>query len=185
MGRRDQVLAAAVKLLAESSGRQFTHRAVDAAAGVPVGTTSNFFRTRRELMWNTYDHVAARMAEYSRPLVKDTPSDARALSDQLGAFLRVAWEERRDEIVAQCALTFESMHDDELADRMTVVADGWLDRLTGILHGLGAADARTGARMLSTYLLALLFSQLAAPDPEFDPARSIEPLVLGLTTHDR
>ena len=37
-------------MLAESGSRGLTHRAVDALAGIPPGSTSNLFRTRRELV---------------------------------------------------------------------------------------------------------------------------------------
>ena len=37
-------------MLAESGSRGLAHRAVDALAGIPPGSTSNLFRTRRELV---------------------------------------------------------------------------------------------------------------------------------------
>ncbi|MFJ1591794.1 TetR/AcrR family transcriptional regulator [Kitasatospora albolonga] len=44
--RRDRLRDAAVAVLAEEGGRGLTHRAVDRAAGVPDGTTKNYFPTR-------------------------------------------------------------------------------------------------------------------------------------------
>ncbi len=68
--RRDQLRDAAIEVLAEAGGRGLTHRAVDAAAGVPLGTTKNYFPTRDALL----GAVAERCAE-----------QYRAIAAQLGA----------------------------------------------------------------------------------------------------
>ena len=43
--RRTQILDAAVDILADIGVGGVTHRQVDARAGLPPGTTSNYFRT--------------------------------------------------------------------------------------------------------------------------------------------
>ncbi|WP_327261063.1 TetR family transcriptional regulator [Streptomyces sp. NBC_01232] len=48
--RRDRLRDAAIAVLAEAGGRGLTHRAVDAAAGVPTGTAKNYFPTRDALL---------------------------------------------------------------------------------------------------------------------------------------
>lgn len=50
MGRREEVSDAAVTVVASTGLKGLTHRAVDEAAGVPAGTTSNYFRTREALV---------------------------------------------------------------------------------------------------------------------------------------
>ncbi|MFI9331427.1 TetR/AcrR family transcriptional regulator [Kitasatospora sp. NPDC052868] len=44
--RRNLLGDAAIEVLADAGGRGLTHRAVDAAAGVPPGTAKNYFPTR-------------------------------------------------------------------------------------------------------------------------------------------
>ncbi|WP_326771081.1 TetR/AcrR family transcriptional regulator (plasmid) [Streptomyces sp. NBC_01591] len=44
--RRERLSDAAIGVLADAGGRGLTHRAVDAAAEVPPGTTKNYFPTR-------------------------------------------------------------------------------------------------------------------------------------------
>ena len=56
MNRQEALLDAAIRVLGSGGPRQLTHRAVDAEAGVPVGSTSNYFRTREALV----DAVVAR-----------------------------------------------------------------------------------------------------------------------------
>ncbi|MDA5284976.1 TetR/AcrR family transcriptional regulator [Streptomyces sp. Isolate_45] len=48
--RRDKLRDAAVAVLGGAGGRGLTHRAVDAAADVPPGTTKNYFPTRDALL---------------------------------------------------------------------------------------------------------------------------------------
>src|ERR1700742_1194044 len=48
--RRALVADAAIAVLAESGAGGLTHRAVDVAAQLPDGTTSNYFRTRVALL---------------------------------------------------------------------------------------------------------------------------------------
>lgn len=48
--RRDRLADAAMLILARDGTRGLTHRAVDAEAGEPPGTTSRYFRTRQALL---------------------------------------------------------------------------------------------------------------------------------------
>ena len=49
---------AAIAVLADHGGRGLTHRAVDQAAGLPPGTTSNYARTREALLTLALTRVA-------------------------------------------------------------------------------------------------------------------------------
>ncbi|NRQ39657.1 TetR family transcriptional regulator [Nonomuraea sp. NN258] len=48
--RRAVLADVAIELVATQGIRALTHRAVDAAAGMPIGTTSAYFRTRKALL---------------------------------------------------------------------------------------------------------------------------------------
>jgi len=50
MGRRDDLVDAALQVLAQGGLKGLTHRAVDAEAGLPSGSTANIFRTRDSLV---------------------------------------------------------------------------------------------------------------------------------------
>jgi hypothetical protein len=56
--RSRQVSDAAIAVLAEHGARGLTHRAVDQAAGLPPGTTSNYARTRSALLALTLARIA-------------------------------------------------------------------------------------------------------------------------------
>lgn len=59
VARRTALLDAAIDVLAEEGARGLTYRAVDAKAGVPAGTASNYFANRDDLM----SEVAIRVTE--------------------------------------------------------------------------------------------------------------------------
>ena len=60
-GRRTALLDAAVEVLAGEGARGLTFRAVDAAAGVPTGTASNYFAGRDDLLRQVGDHIYVRL----------------------------------------------------------------------------------------------------------------------------
>lgn len=60
--RRAEMLDAAIEVLAAQGARGLTFRAVDAAASVPSGTTSNYFTSRDELLTQAGGRVYQRLA---------------------------------------------------------------------------------------------------------------------------
>lgn len=74
--RRSTLADAGIRVLAEEGARGLTHRAVDAAAGTPRGTASNYFPTRGDLISALVDRIAERLA----PEPEATP----ALADRRG-----------------------------------------------------------------------------------------------------
>jgi DNA-binding transcriptional regulator YbjK len=89
--RRSELADAAVTLFAREGFKGLTHRGVDVVAGVPLGTTSNYWRTRESLV----DAVVARFEERDLALLAggggeppSTPDGlARALAATLAAFV--------------------------------------------------------------------------------------------------
>ncbi len=60
--RRAGLADAALRVLAREGTRGLTHRAVDAEAGAPVGTASNYFRNRPALISAIADRLTIRLA---------------------------------------------------------------------------------------------------------------------------
>ncbi|MFC3891908.1 TetR/AcrR family transcriptional regulator [Lentzea rhizosphaerae] len=59
--RRNALLDAAIDVLAEEGARGLTYRAIDAKAGVPAGTASNYFASREDLMSEVAIRVTQRL----------------------------------------------------------------------------------------------------------------------------
>ncbi|MFF4189127.1 TetR/AcrR family transcriptional regulator [Streptomyces sp. NPDC001691] len=60
--RRTALVDAAIEVLAREGARGLTFRAVDAQAGVPSGTSSNYFASRDDLFTQAGRHIHVRMA---------------------------------------------------------------------------------------------------------------------------
>src|SRR6188472_4390843 len=67
-GTRERALEAAVELLGVEGVRALTHVRVDQRAGLPTGSTSNWFRTRRALLVGVIDWIVERELEELDPL---------------------------------------------------------------------------------------------------------------------
>lgn len=59
--RRSALADAGIRVLADEGARGLTHRAVDATAGAPRGTASNYFPTRDDLISALVDRIGERL----------------------------------------------------------------------------------------------------------------------------
>ncbi|MET9496311.1 TetR family transcriptional regulator [Streptomyces sp. NPDC006552] len=76
--RRTALLDAAIEVLAREGSRGLTLRAVDAQAGLPIGTCSNYFRNRDELLLQ----IAGRTHERITPDPDQVTQTMRAKPDR-------------------------------------------------------------------------------------------------------
>jgi AcrR family transcriptional regulator len=84
--RRRLLADTGLGVLAREGSRGLTHRAIDRAADVPGGTTSNYFRTRDALVRGLVDRIGERLAPTPQDLerrAREEPS-----RDQFAGYLR-------------------------------------------------------------------------------------------------
>ncbi|MFI5491905.1 TetR/AcrR family transcriptional regulator [Actinoplanes sp. NPDC051859] len=84
--RRRALTDAGLRVLALCGARGLTHRAVDAEAGVPTGTASNYFRTRDALLGALGERIMERFAP--DPAVLDVLSQRTPSRDLFVDYLR-------------------------------------------------------------------------------------------------
>jgi AcrR family transcriptional regulator len=170
---RPQLLAdAAIGLIAGSGIRALTHRAVDAAAEVPAGTTSYHFRTRRELLRGVLLRIARinseRLARLpgTPPDVTDPPptragrlAEADQMATRVAVFIDGQIGEHRDRTLARMACEIEVASDPEL--REILHAGGIFHLLAiGVVTRLGAIDPTRSAGGLIALLDGLQYDRL-------------------------
>ncbi|MDH6466022.1 DNA-binding transcriptional regulator YbjK [Micromonospora sp. A200] len=68
--RRTALADAGLRVLAATGARGLTHRAVDAEAGVPLGTASNYFRSRDAMLGALGERIMERFAPDERTLAE-------------------------------------------------------------------------------------------------------------------
>src|SRR5690349_24747847 len=116
--RRDVLLDAAIGLVGVRGLTALTHRAVDTAAGVPTGTTSNYWRTRQALLDALVDRVVTRERDRWEQLTRATfPSTASELAGTLAVLAKVATGPDRALVLARYALLIEAAQHHDIRPR--------------------------------------------------------------------
>lgn len=84
--RRVDVTDAALRILGRDGSRALTHRAVDALAALPQGTTANYFPTRASLLLAMAQRIFVRLTpDASRLATQELLPAAEALPEYVGA----------------------------------------------------------------------------------------------------
>ncbi|MBB5806418.1 DNA-binding transcriptional regulator YbjK [Saccharothrix ecbatanensis] len=178
MTKQQQVLDAAIRVLGSGGMRQLTHRAVDTAAGLPQGSTSNHFRTRDALITGVLDRLLERETELWGSLAGDvTTPDAfartvGALVERLAADPAVT--------LARHALFVEVAQRPELrpeVDRAHREIAGWA---VPLIAGLGSTDPRADLAVVLALVDGLLANHLANPREDFDPTAVVRRVLRGI-----
>lgn len=148
-GRRRELLAAALHVVADDGLRGLTHRAVDRRAGLPEGTCSAYLRTKQVLLLALAEHVAATLAadvdRLAGELADCDDQEELAVAHTLALFER--WLEERDLVLAKLELSLEAPRNPAVAEvlstgrsRLVAVVEGMLSR-GGKPHTLARSEA--------------------------------------------
>lgn len=160
--RADLIADTALALLAERGMRGLTHRAVDEAAGLPQGSTSNLARTRQALLELTVRRLADREA---RVLALEEMPDPRggrdALVDGLALATHRALTRNRELTLARYELALEATRRPELRAYFDAAGARFRDQLTGLVTAMGSTDPARHVLSLVAWADGLMFSCVA------------------------
>ncbi|MFE7615337.1 TetR/AcrR family transcriptional regulator [Streptomyces sp. NPDC057496] len=161
--RRTALADAAIEVLADEGMRGLTHRAVDRAAGLPPGTTSAYFRTRRALLTGLVRRLVERDQEELREAGERTPMPRTPgeLADGLAAFVaeRLAGEGRRRSL-ARYACAVESVRHPELREILVPRRNAAREIVREFLDARGVADSEGRTLTLLACVDGLVFDRL-------------------------
>ncbi|MEL7977041.1 TetR family transcriptional regulator [Isoptericola sp. F-RaC21] len=160
---RRRALDAAVDLLGTEGLRALTHGRVDERAGLPRGSTSNYFRTRAALLVGVADELAAR--DLAALSAAPEPRNPDELVDVLCAALRQATGPDRTATAARLVLFLEASHDADLRARASQGRDALLDWGERIASRLGAPAPRAAIVAVAAAYEGLLLHAIARHDP--------------------
>ncbi|GIF75057.1 TetR/AcrR family transcriptional regulator [Asanoa siamensis] len=181
MGRRTEVLDAAITLLGAGGVRAVTHRAVDAEAGLPAGATSNLFRTRDALLRGVVDRFAERERAVWDEIAADrAPATPADLAAALATVAREAVGPHRTLTLARYVILVEAAHHPALRAHLLATGrrvDAWF---TMWMRVSGSRDPGRDAAIIANAYTGLVLHELANPDPAFDPGGRLTPLVEAL-----
>ncbi|CAL9633142.1 TetR/AcrR family transcriptional regulator [Streptomyces sp. enrichment culture] len=163
--RRAALVDAAIEVLAREGARGLTFRAVDAEAGVPVGTASNYFANRDDLLIQTGRRVYERLQPDEavltrhRTAARDRETYAqlmRELVDRVSAF--------RSGYLALLELRLEATRRPGLRGLLTEQVRADLQANVAYHEGTGLPGDATAVRLLYLALNWLIVEQLTLPD---------------------
>ncbi|MFD8234079.1 TetR/AcrR family transcriptional regulator [Streptomyces sp. NPDC059696] len=160
--RSDLVADTALALLAERGMRGLTHRAVDEAAGLPQGSTSNLARTRQALLELTVRRLADREARVlALHEMPDPASGTGALADALALAAHRALTHHRALTLARYELALEATRRPELRTFFDATGARFRDQLTTLVTGMGSTDPDRHTLSLIAWADGLMFSCVA------------------------
>ena len=180
--RREAIADAAIHLVATRGLRGLTHRAVDAEAGLPPGSTSYYLRTRNALLTACVNRMLARDLAAS-PAFGAGTSPVDLLIEMVLGLAR----DRPDDLVARYELSFEASRQPELRAAIDEGGRQLRAMLAQLLDGLGVPNTVAAAWPAAAMLDGLLYDRVAGagatmPQEDFEAGvrRSVTALLDGL-----
>ena len=165
--RAQQIGDAAIAVLAEQGARGLTHRAVDAVAGLPLGTTSNYARTRAALLTLALARIAeldaaeelsgSRLAEGLALMLHRTITDGRA----------------RRRVLARLELALEATRRPELRTAYDDMGRPFRAAAARLLAANGAVEPDRDAWTLIAWLEGTAFYALAGAGTTAPPSLAV------------
>jgi DNA-binding transcriptional regulator YbjK len=180
--RADLLLDAAIDVLGTQGMRQLTHRAVDAAAGLPLGSTSNRFRTRESLLIGVLRRILEReTAIWNRLAVDIRVPSVDAVAAAIGRLLVELTGTGRVLSQARRTVFVEATNQPALRAEITRLQDEIGTWMAPLLSDLGSSDPSRDVHHLLALMDGLVIDQLTSPRTDFDPTSAVAALLTGCT----
>ncbi|WP_432993368.1 TetR/AcrR family transcriptional regulator [Dactylosporangium sp. CA-233914] len=176
--RRERLLDAAIEVIGGGGIRALTHRAVDAAAGLPAGSASNVFRTREVLVDGVVERFAEReRVNWERIAAQVRPESPEELAEVLTRFAHLSTGPQRAVTLARYAILIEAAIRPALREQLLATGARVNAWATGWVRAAGSRDPGRDAPVIMNHWTGIVLHQLAMPDPAFDPAGQLRTLV--------
>jgi DNA-binding transcriptional regulator YbjK len=161
--RRDRLADAAMEVLAREGARGLTHRAVDAEAGEPPGTTSRYFRTRDALLRGAVERMRGlHFADLER--APKGRIEGSAIAGHLAGMAYVAITANRTRQLAVMELFLESVRRPELREEMEATRTAQIQLMRGIHAAAGIDLSEEQAALLVTAITGAIHVALTTPE---------------------
>ena len=166
--RREALLDAVLRVVADAGVDAVTHRRVAEVAGLPLASTTYWFESKEHLLTAALERAAERDIErLSAFLGADPERVPDPLGLAVGAILdpiEASGQTSRGWLLATYALVLEAARRPTLRDVTARWTDAYLDALTPLLAAAGSREPRSDAGLLLAAADGLLLDQLASGD---------------------
>ncbi|MFF8590935.1 TetR/AcrR family transcriptional regulator [Streptomyces sp. NPDC015220] len=162
--RRTALVDAGVEVLAREGARGLTFRAVDAEAGVPVGTASNYFTSRDDLLRQIDARLHSRLAPDPEVIAEllDRPKDRALVAAFMHDLLARATRDHTG-YLALLEMRLEATRRPELHASYTKSVRGDLEEAIEFHRAAGLPGGDETVTVLYLAVLGLLVEHLTLP----------------------
>ncbi|WP_433875346.1 TetR/AcrR family transcriptional regulator [Sinomonas atrocyanea] len=175
MSMRERVLESAAELLGTQGLRALTHTRVDEAAGMPRGSTSNYFRTRSSLLTGVVQWLAEQdLAELGAP--PSPPADVAAFVDLLTQAVETITTASRTRTIARYVLFLEGTHNEDVRRPLLAGRVYFRTFVENAMARLGAPDPVAAATAITAIGEGMTFQRIAV-DPDADVRAPLDAVV--------
>jgi DNA-binding transcriptional regulator YbjK len=182
--RREALLEAAVRVVAQQGMRGLTHRAVEMEAGVPHGSTTYYFGTRHDLLVALMTYMRERGQKAMDPIARglalsladrSKPVDIDSIADAI-----VQWIDASAEMeLARYELQVTAARDPEMKQLMTDNCDVFRQMCMPIVIACGSKDPERDSHVVQAALDGWLFDRLTHSDPHEETIKRGMKVLLG------
>jgi AcrR family transcriptional regulator len=158
-----RVLEAAVELLGTEGLRSLTHARVDEQAGLPKGSTSNYFRTRAQLLIGVNDWISERDLA-SADDIATAPHTAADLVEGLAIGIEMLTGPYRIVTAARLTLFMEANHNPEIRAAVSQTRRVMERSIVAVMARLGATDPHSAALALMACGEGIILHRIARHD---------------------
>jgi DNA-binding transcriptional regulator YbjK len=163
--RRAALTDAAIEVLAEEGARGLTFRAVDAKAGVPTGTASNYFANRDDLLHQVAERFYERLQPDEATIARQLSADrSRETYTELMRELVARISDFRSGYLALLELRLEATRRPKLREVLTQRVRADVDANVTYHESSGLPGDAMAVRLLILTLNWLIVEQLTLPD---------------------
>lgn len=168
--RMQLILESATRVVATRGMRGLTHRAVDAEAGLPQGSTSGYLRTRLALVTALAEFIAAGLIESVEELVgqqRAGESDATLVEHALDLF--AGWLQEPDALLVKSELALESARQPMVQEALAPARARVESLVAEILATAEVEDVATASQAVIAAMEGVLAGALNRPVQEREP----------------
>ncbi|MFI6024448.1 TetR/AcrR family transcriptional regulator [Amycolatopsis magusensis] len=163
--RREALVDATIEVLAREGARGLTFRAVDAEAGVPVGTASNYFANRDDLLTQAGQRIHLRLGPEAEELeqLMRAPRDRELVNRLMHDILR-RLTDGRSNYLALLELRLEATRRPELQATLTETLKANLAQNIDFHLEAGLPGDRDTVLLLYLAMTGLVVEHLTLPE---------------------
>lgn len=171
---RERALDSAIELLGSRGLRSMTHARIDEHAGLPRGSTSNYFRTRAALLDGVVNWLTDQELAGASPDFDPATASADDLIDFLCALITVQTVSFRSRTIARYTLFLEGANNAALMVPLVQNRRRFEQWTQSILTAMGAPQPVAATKALMACSDGLVLHRITVdPDAELQPAVAV------------